>query len=254
MFENRCKNKIEARQPAIGSWLMFPSPDLVEFMGHLGFDYFIIDAEHGAYSPETTQSLVRAAEPSGITPIVRVSKNDQPHILSYLETGVLGIMVPHTNTVEDARAIVRAVKYPPLGRRSAGSTTRAANFGLTQRPAQYFEESNRRTLVIPLIEEPEGFENLAGIMAVEGVDWVDLGPGDLSLSLGVPGQPGHHRVRAMLDAGWAQLRAAGKVLGATVSTVEEARHAIADGVLWIDFDIQVVLTRAIRDFLAQVAC
>lgn len=252
MIENRCKEKIAAGQPAFGFWLHFPSPELVEFMGFLGLDYVVIDAEHFAFGRETAQSLVRAAQLTGMTPIARVPKNDQELILGYLETGVLGVIVPHTNTAEDAQAAVRAVKYAPLGKRGAGSMARAANYGLTQRPPEYFEEANRQTMVIPLVEEEEGFHNLDEILAVEGLDIIDLGPGDLAMSLGLPGQSNHPRVVEMMEKARAQIRASDKALGATVRTAQAAKKAAAEGALWIDFDLKGVLSQSVRDFLAGV--
>lgn len=250
MIKNRFKEKIKAGQPAFGFYLYFPSPELVEFMGYAGFDYVLIDAEHFAFGLETAQAQVRAAELTGMTPIVRVPKNDEELILGYLETGVLGIVVPHTNTVEDAQAAVQAVKYPPLGSRGAGMA-RAANYGLTQTYTEYLNEANRQTMVLPLVEELEGINNLAEILTVEGVDGVSIGPGDLSLSMGLARS--HPRVRELMEKARAQIKASDKALGMVVATAEAAQKALADGALYITLSLRALLGQTVRDYLAQVS-
>ena len=251
MYENKFKAKIGAGETAFGFYLYFPSPELVEFMGHVGFDYALIDAEHFAFSMETIQGLARAAQLTGMTPLARMPKNDQELILGYLETGVQGVVIPHTNTAEDACAAVRAVKYYPLGDRGAGSRSRAANYGLTQGATEYFEEANRQTVVIALVEEPEGFRNLPEILDVEGVDCVSLGSGDLAMSMGYPGQSDHPEVQSLIQQAKAQIKASNKVLGATLSSGEAARKARADGALYITLSLGDLLGRTVREFLAQ---
>jgi 4-hydroxy-2-oxoheptanedioate aldolase len=249
MIKNRFKEKIKAGQPAFGFWLNFPSPELVEFMGYTGFDYVLIDAEHFAFGLETTQALVRAAELTGMTPIVRVRKNDQELILGYLETGVRGVVIPHTNTLEDAEAAVRAVKYPPLGTRGAGGMARAANYGLTQTSAAYYAEANRNTMVLPLVEELEGIRNLAQILSVEEVDGVTIGAGDLSLSMG--STQSDPRVSELVEKARAQIEASGKASGVTVASADAARKALADGALYITLALRTLLHQGARDFLNQ---
>src|SRR5215216_6100795 len=119
MRTNTLKSCWAAKEAVIGPLLSFNSPEIVEFFGYLGFDFVLIDAEHNLVSPETCQDLVRAAETGGITPLVRVPRNDQTAILPYLETGVLGALVPHVQNKALAEQAVRAVKYPPRGSRSA---------------------------------------------------------------------------------------------------------------------------------------
>lgn len=251
MFTNRFKESIKGGRPVFGFYLHFPSPELVEFMGYAGFDYVLIDAEHFAFGLETIQALVRAAQLTGMTPIARVPKNDQELILGYLETGVLGIIVPHTNTAKDARAIVRAVKYQPLGNRGAGSKSRAANYGLTQTAPEYFEEANRQTLVIPNVEHKDGFKNLPEILTIEGVDAVQLGSGDLAMSLGLPGQASHPQVRSLVERARTQVIASDKALGVTVTSAQAAQEALAEGALYITLNLNILMGKTIQDFIAQ---
>jgi len=127
MLENPVLKRIKSGEVCHGVYISWPCPDLVEFCGHLGFSWAFIDAEHGSIGRETCENLVRACNIVGMVPIVRVPENNRAVILSYLETGALGIIAPHVNTAADALALVEAVKYAPLGKRGAGSGSRAAN-------------------------------------------------------------------------------------------------------------------------------
>ena len=119
MRENRLLKMFGEGRLAVGATPPFVSPEAVEFMGIVGFDFVFLDAEHDAIGPETCQALVRAAELTGIEPLVRVPANNPQTILSYLETGALTVQIPHVNTAEEAHLAVQAVKYPPLGIRGA---------------------------------------------------------------------------------------------------------------------------------------
>ncbi len=252
MLENRLKRKVAAGGVAYGVNLAWPCPDLIEFFGHLGFEWVFIDAEHGIIGRESCADLVRACHVTGMTPVVRVPENNVGTILGYLETGALGIIVPHINTAADARAAVDAVKYAPIGRRGAGSTTRAANYGLTQTPSEYFHQANEAVLVSALVEEIEGVNNLAEILAVEGVDIVGIGPGDLSMSMGLPGQPNHPAVRKLKEEGEAKILASGKPLNYVVGDAAGARAAAARGARIIFVGLTNLLGSAGRDFLNAV--
>jgi 4-hydroxy-2-oxoheptanedioate aldolase len=219
---NPVREKLTAGRPAYGFYTGFACPDLMEFCGHLKFEWCWLDAEHAALSPDTAVHMVRACETADVVPMVRVAANDPHHILGYLEIGMMGIMVPHVNTADDARRMVDAVRYVPSGRRGAGSSTRAANYGLTQTAPEYFSQANREVLAIALIEEKTGFDNLSEILAVDGVDVVAFGPGDLAMSMGLPGQVGHRDVQSIVRKAEQQVVASGKALDALVANAEEA--------------------------------
>lgn len=252
MRPNPVKAKLLAGKPSFGFYTSFPSPDLLEFMGHLGFEFVWLDNEHSPMDVDATTHLVRACETAGVVPVMRVSANDPAQILSYMEIGVMGVMVPHVNTADDARRIVDAVRYRPQGRRGAGSQTRAANFGLTQTAVQYFEQANRETLVIPLIEEPEGFRNLPEICRVDGVDIVAFGPGDLAMAMGFPGNAAHPEVQKVVRRAEQQVVESGKALDAIVATPDEAKDALARGARFISIGVHTMLRQAGRAFLERV--
>ena len=113
MRTNALKAKLGAGQRVVGALLTINSADLVELFGHLGYDFVFLDGQHGGLSVETARELVRAAELTGMTPLIRVPRNDPAVILDYLEIGAGGIIVPDVASRADAEAAVRAVKYPP---------------------------------------------------------------------------------------------------------------------------------------------
>ena len=250
-MENKLKRMLQAKEPAIGCWLNFPSPDLAEFIGLVGFDFIVIDTEHYFFGAETILNIVRAAKMSDCTPILRVSKNDQALILGYLEAGVEGIIVPHINNQAEAEAAVRAVKYPPQGSRSVNSITRATKYGLAQSPGEFYEESNRESLVIVMVEEPEAIENLPDILRVEGIDSVFVGPEDLSASMGYLGKPGHPEVQATIKEIETQIRASGKALGRLGTTSQAANQAFEEGALYFALFSSAFLGQTFKTFLAE---
>jgi 2-keto-3-deoxy-L-rhamnonate aldolase RhmA len=231
MSPNRMKSLLLSGKPAFGVSIMIPSPQIVEMVGRLGFDWILIDLEHGAISLETAEELVRAAESVGLTPIARPRENTAADILQLMDRGVVGVQVPHVNTAEDARRAVAAVKYHPLGTRGLGGGTRAADYGYGEAADQYVETANRETLVCVQIEEEEGVRNADAICQVEGVDVVFVGPSDLSQSMGFPGNPGVPEVQQAIDATFERIRSAGKVPG-TPSTTANVSKILDKGILY----------------------
>ena len=217
MKPNLMKAKIQSGQPVLGVSVMFPSPQIVEMVGALGFDWVLIDCEHGTIDVESVERLVMAAEVGGITPIVRPPSRDAADILRALDRGAMGVQVPHVNTAEDARAVVAAVKYHPLGTRGLAAGTRPANYGIGLTAAEYVEQVNRETLVCVQLEEAEALRNIDAILQVEGIDVFFVGPSDLSQSMGYPGRTDVPEVQEAIHAAFATIVAAGKVPGSAGS-------------------------------------
>lgn len=208
--KNSTKEKLGLGNVIIGVRMDYPSPDIIEILGDVGFDFVYYDCEHGPMNEEACQTMIRTAELVGLTPMVRVPTNEPWHILRALDSGAMGIIIPHCNTKEDAFKAVKASKYPPEGERGiAGRSIRISGM----RPAQYIVEANKETMVIAMIEEAQALENLSEILSVDGLDVVWIGRGDLSLSLGVPGQFNDPRVQAAVHRVIAEARAAGKYVG-----------------------------------------
>lgn len=190
MRVNKVKQKLMRGELSLGANLNYFSPALVEFAGALGFEWMFIDCEHGWMSESEVENMVRAAEAFGIVPIMRVPTNSAHIILRFLDLGVMGIVVPHICTKEQAEAAVKAAKYWPMGHRGSNyGTGRNNQYGVTMKDVRdYYEESNRETMVIALIEDEEGVENIEEIVSVPGLDASWLGPADLAQSMGMPGQ------------------------------------------------------------------
>ncbi len=231
---NQLKRKLAEGRVVLGTFITLNCPDLVEIAGLAGFDYCIIDTEHGPGNPESIQHMIRAAELRGMVPIVRVTDTAATTILRTLDVGAAGIQVPQVNSPETAENVVRSAKYFPKGDRGA-CLTRSSRYGFVPGVAEYFEEANRETLVILHCENRQGLECLDGIAAVDGVDVVFVGPYDLSQSFGIPGQIYHPVMVDAVARALAAAKRAGKPAGIFVGSVEEAKARIEQGFSYIAY-------------------
>jgi len=213
MRENTLKRRLEAGQAAFGVMCTFPSPAVVEMLGYLGFDWILLDNEHGSITVDTAEACIAAAELTGMAPIVRPVGNRPELIAPFLDRGAWGVQVPHVNTAEEARAAVEAVKYAPEGQRGIFSGGRPAGYGFKGTTADYARDANRQTLVCLMLEEVIAIENLPEMVAVPGVDVYFIGSGDLSQSMGYTGQQAHPEVQAMMERGVKVITGAGRIAG-----------------------------------------
>ena len=181
-MRNHLKDVLAAGKVAIGAQMRFGAAVIAEMFGHAGFDFVVIDGEHGAQTPVSMQGQFQGIGCTGATPIARLVKNDPDQIRLHLDLGAQGIVVPFVNTAELATIGARACRYPPAGVRGVGAS-RAARFGFEP---DYFNQSNDNVLYLPIIESAEAVANIDEIVAVEGVDSFLVGPADLSVSLGIP--------------------------------------------------------------------
>ncbi len=250
-MQNRMKAKLLAGQPAFGVSVMVPSPQVVEMVGKLGFDWVLIDCEHGGISPESVELMAMAAEAGGATPIARPWTNSAEAILQVMDRGVLGVQVPHVNTAADARRAVEAVKFHPQGTRGLAAGTRPANYGFGLAMSEYVARANRETLVCVQLEEEEALRNLDQILGVDGVDVFFIGPSDLSQSMGYPGRSDVPPVREAMDRGFAAIVAAGKVSGSAGGTPAVARY-LAQGVRYLYTHLTTLLASGSAGFLDAV--
>jgi len=187
--EYALKKAIREGRILCGMSVSTPVPSFLEIVGRSGFDFVYIDIEHSTISLESLPSMVMASELSGMATLVRVPENDATWVRKVLEVGADGVIVPHVNTREEAEMAVRSARFPPEGIRGFGALVRSSGFNLPQMSmSEYTRRSNEGVTVVAQIEEREAVENIEEITGVEGVDAVLLGPSDLSLSLGVPGQ------------------------------------------------------------------
>ncbi len=235
-------------RPAFGVSLMFPSPQVVDMIGKLGFDWILIDCEHGSISWESVELLAMAAEASEITPIARPRSNDPEEITAILDRGVMGVQIPHVNTAEEARRAVTAVKYAPLGKRGLAAGTRSADYGFGLSMADYVVAANRETLVCVQLEDEEALRNADAILQVDGVDVFFIGPSDLSQSLGYPGQPKAAKVREAMEKGFGRIAAAGKAAG-SAGDAEATRFYLNHQVRYLYTHLTTLLSMGSREFL-----
>jgi len=193
MIENKLKRRLQTGGTAVGTMVCDTrSPAIAQALAVAGFDYFILDTEHGSYSLETIADMMVVARLAGITPIVRVPDFSYPFIARTMDAGALGVMVPRIKTRTQVEQVVRSVKYPPVGERgmnNARTNTDYRAMGM----AEYVAWANEETMVIVQVETREAVEDIDAILAIPGVDAALMGPADLSASLGVM-DPGHPRV------------------------------------------------------------
>lgn len=183
------KEKIRLGRPVFGPFMKTCDPGFVEAAGYAGMDFAILDMEHGPISVQSMQNNIRAAQNSGILPVVRVPAITEEAIGKALDIGAAAVEVPMISTAEDARLAVKYAKFAPAGERGVCRFVRAAHYSAMERDI-YFKTANDN-IVIAQIEGIEAIKNLDDILAVEGIDIIFIGPYDLSQSLGVPGQVDH---------------------------------------------------------------
>ncbi|MCX7931849.1 MAG: aldolase/citrate lyase family protein [Rhodovarius sp.] len=234
IVQNIALSRIRENRLALGLGVQISrGPAIGAIAAAAGFHWLFIDLEHGATSLDQASTISIAALSQGVTPIVRVCKDALHEATRALDNGALGIVVPHVDTAEEAAAVARALRFPPLGARSFGGPAYAYGFRAPD-PATAQREINEQLLVCVMIETPEAVANAEAIAAVPGVDVLMIGTSDLTASMGVPGQIGH----AEIQAAYARLAQAcarhGKVVGmGGVYDEHWARHYIGVGARFV---------------------
>jgi len=231
-MRNRMKDKLRAGEPAFGVSVMIPSPQIVEIIGAAGFDWVLLDCEHGTLTLESVELMAMAAEACGITPIARPATRSAEHILQVLDRGVMGVQVPHVNTAAQARDVVAAVKFHPAGQRGLAAGTRAARYDAIGTLAEYVQAANEATLIAIQLEEQAAIDNLDELLQVPGIDVFFIGPSDLSQSMGHPGDPKAPAVAQAIEGSLRRMRAAGRTPGMPASA-ENLREALDRGVRYL---------------------
>ena len=206
MRPNRVKEMLRDGKPVFGTFVSLPEPGIVEAIGYAGYDFVILDMEHSPIDFGALRVLLAAADATGLVPLVRTGTIEANPILRVLDSGAMGIMVPHVRSRADAQALVSACRYPPEGQRGAIGGSRAARYGQANF-AEHVRLSNDEVLTIALIEDPEGVEAIEEIVGVPGLDIICPGSGDLSAAMGYPGQPQHPAVQAQVERVAAAVRA-----------------------------------------------
>ncbi|MBA7560178.1 aldolase [Candidatus Atribacteria bacterium 1244-E10-H5-B2] len=238
MKKNNLKKALHDSKIVFGPFLKITDPAVVEIMGFAGFDFVIIDAEHGPVSMESAQNMIRAAESVNITPIIRVGDNDEALILRALDIGTQGIEIPQINSKSQAIKAVRSVKYAPQGERGVCRYVRAANYSSMDK-FEYFKSANNETMIIAHIEGVEGINNLDEILSVPGIDVIFIGPYDLSQSLGIPGEVNHPLVMEKMKEVVSKCKKNKIVVGTFADDIKTAKSWISLGVQYMSFSVDV---------------
>ncbi len=238
MKKNNLKKALHDSKIVFGPFLKITDPAVVEIMGFAGFDFVIIDAEHGPISMENAQNMIRAAESVNITPVIRVGNNDEALILQALDIGALGIEIPQINSKPDAVRAVKSVKYSPQGERGVCRYVRAANYSSMDK-FKYFESANKETMIIAHIEGVEGINNLSEILSVPDIDVIFVGPYDLSQSLGIPGEVNNSLVVEKMKEVVARCKKSKVAVGTFADDVESAKSWVSLGVQYMSFSVDV---------------
>lgn len=236
MKDNWLKQKMEQGQWVLGPFCKTTESAIYEIAGLAGFDFAIIDMEHGPISYETAQNLIRVCELAGVSPIIRVPRNEEHYVLRALDIGAHGVEVPEINTKEQAEKLAEAARYYPEGKRGLCRFVRAAEYSHTPK-AEYFQRANQNAMVIAHLEGMEGLKNLDEILEVKGIDLLFIGPYDLSQSMGIPGQIHDPGLIAKMSAIVAKAKSKHKLVGTFVESPEEATTWINQGVSYISYSV-----------------
>ena len=209
---NRVKAAARAGRKAHGYNLSFPSPWVIDILGKIDFDFVFIDGEHGPFGLDQLEDLCRTAERYNLTTVARVPDIGSSTILRYLDRGIMGILGPHIATEADARQLVKACYFGPLGERSFGANRGTDyNAGIPDKAA-YYRESNEQMLVVALLEDAAVLDTLDAILSVPGIDLYSIGPNDFAQSLGYPGQPDHPEVAKTMQEVTHRIHLAGRTM------------------------------------------
>lgn len=227
MRGNRLTEIWASGRPVLNGWLGVPSSHSAEVMAHIGFDALTVDLQHGAVDYAGALVMLTAVSTTSVVPLARPSALDPPQIMKLLDAGAYGIICPMIDTPEEARRLVAACRYPPVGQRSFGPT-RAA---MAQGPNYTTEGANREIVVFGQVETPESLANLDAILATAGLDGVYVGPSDLTLSmgLGANGDSSEPRFLEALRHVVARCRAAGRHVGMHCANGPQARRMVEMG-------------------------
>ncbi len=227
---NKAKQLLLDGEPAIGAESSSGSPWNAGDLAKAGYDWVLMDAQHGLWELEDLRTAVVTVSAAGATPMARVQENNFSLIGRLLDDGMLGIVVPMVNTEEEARAAVFATRYPPLGGRSNGPTYLALTHG-----EKYFDSANEQVFLAVQIESSQAVDNAEKIMAVEGVDGCWIGPSDLALSMGLKfADIGTHKrhneaIAHVLDV----CGRLGKVPGYSCNGLEMGKRRLSEGFQFI---------------------
>jgi len=217
---NKVKQALQQGKTVFGTMAnSFRGAAIAQMIANAGFDFLFIDMEHGDYSTETMSEMIQACRLCDVAPLVRVS-DCQYHLMARpLDAGAMGLMIPRVETLAQVKQIVNWVKYPPMGIRGSNTGVGHTDFKPVD-VKEFNEHQNRELLTIIQIESPLAIKNIDKLVAVEGVDAAVMGPNDLSVSSGLPGQPEHPKMVKAIEKVIAACKKHGKFAGTHLGSIE----------------------------------
>lgn len=237
----------------IGPFMKTGDPAFVEVAGYAGFDFAILDTEHGPVGIENMQNSIRAALVSGIVPIIRVQDHQEIDIAKALDIGALGVQVPQITSAEEAEKVVKAARFYPHGNRGVCRFVRAARYSAMDR-YEYFRSADDNLIILQL-EGQEALNNIDEILEVEGVDILFIGPYDLSQSLGVPGDVQNPRVIEQMEFIVHRAKNKNKIIGTFVDNLEDLKRWKKAGVQYLSYSVDVgIFLEACRTIVEESKC
>ncbi|MBA6067390.1 4-hydroxy-2-oxoheptanedioate aldolase [Pseudomonas mosselii] len=242
---NTFKQRLRTGQAQIGLWLGLADPYCAELAANAGFDWLLLDGEHAPNDLPGLLGQLQAVAPYPAQPIVRPVIGDTALIKQLLDIGAQTLLVPMVESAEQARQLVRAMRYPPHGVRGVGSAlARASRWNSLP---GYLDQADEQMCLLVQVENREGLANLDAICAVEGVDGVFIGPADLSADMGHRGDPGHPEVQAAIDDAIVRIGRAGKAAGILSADEALARRYIELGAAFVAVGVDTtVLMRGLQ--------
>lgn len=248
---NAFKHALAEGRHQIGLWCTLASAYATEAVAGSGFDWLLLDTEHSPADVPMVLAQLQALAGYAVSPVVRPAANDTVLIKRYLDIGAQSLLIPYVQSAEEARAAVAATRYAPEGVRGVSALTRATRFG---RVKDYGRTAAREICVLVQVETQEGLDAIEAIAAVEGVDGIFVGPGDLAASLGHVGDLKHAVVVDAVEDAIRRIRAAGKPAGILTADPAFARRSIDLGSTFTAVGVDAgVLTRETERLAAQFA-
>ena len=225
---NTVKEKLAAGEKVFGCFIPLPTPEIVEIVALAGFDFALIDNEHGPITAQSAYPMVLAAEAHGIEAFARVGLGERQEVLKFLDIGISGIMAPRVGTAKEAATAISYTKYSPVGDRGlAGGRT--FDFAFMNPLVDYVKPLTDRVLNLIQFEHVDTLQHLDEILQVPGVDVLFVGPNDLAQSLGLAGQPNHPDVTKVADEVIARCKNAGVRTGTVTANAETAKKHLERG-------------------------
>ena len=250
----KLKEELREGKSILGTMIInFKSSELAKMLKVCGFDFFIVDCEHGPFDYSDVAGLFAMARECGIAPMIRIPEVRREIVLKSMEMGAAGILLPQSETVEQVKALVEYSKYAPMGNRGVSLLRAHTGFEKIPSAREYMDNANEQTILLAQIESELGVANIDGIMGVDGIDAAFVGPNDLTQSLGIMGQTDHPKYLEAIDKIIATAKKYNKFSGIHVMSTAALQGYMAKGMtcnLWSN-DVTMLMSAA-REGVGQL--